>query len=252
MSENRDLNNNKGNLKRDPNTPDVQDDSYHAYYGHGIDEDVLTVYFYECSLKWGLVRPITDDNASQARIVTPNRAKKARPTPITMTQWVRGDDQDRSDSPDPPTFISNSSMVTLLKSFDKGFKAALLGLETIFPEAGEQAVFFQRLWEQDVLAEGIKELERCDTENIIWFCDDDIVQKIPSYRNEHFKWLLYHLKQTCHYAITYDIHTGDGKVGEAYYHVVVKHGEFEEIGEDVVYHLYGTSMDCYESQNRSE
>ena len=243
MSEKQTASDNKANLKRVPSTTGDSDTGFNAYYGHGIDEDVLTVYFYECSLKWGLVRPISDATVSQARIVTPSKAKRARGSPITMTQWVRGDFQERSNSPEPATFISNAAMVTLLKSFDKGFKAALLGLETIFPEAGEQSVMYQRMWEQNVLTQGIKELENCDTENIIWFCESDIVQKIPTYRNSHFKWLLHHLKETCHYAITYDIHTGNGKPEEAYYHVVVKHGEFEEIGEEVTYHLYGTSMD---------
>ena len=146
---------------------------------------------YECSLKLALVR--TFKLTPKKNIISPPK-KKPR-TPCTMTQWVRDADDSDSEDSQPPAFISNLAMLELLKSFEMGFKAALLGIETLYPEGGEQAVVGQRQWQQQVLCEGIKQLENCPVENIIWFAESDIATHIDAIRNEHFSWLITNLKK---------------------------------------------------------
>ena len=136
------------------------------------------------------------------------------PYPLTMTQWVRDADDSDSEDSQPPAFIGNQAMLELLKSFDTGFKAALLGIETLYPEGGEQAVVGQREWQQQVLSEGIRQLERCPIENIIWFAESDIATHIDAIRNEHFSWLITNLKKTRHFAFALDVLPGHD---DAYY-----------------------------------
>ena len=216
------------------------DEEIELTYDWVKDEDVTKVEMYECSLKWGLVRNFK--LTPKKNLISPPK-KKAR-TPLTMTQWVRGDAED-SDSEDshPPAFISNLAMLELLKSFDTGFKAALLGIETLYPEGGEQAVVGQRQWQQMVLSEGIKQLENCPVENIIWFADSDIATHVDAIRNEHFSWLITNLKKTRHFSFALDILPGQYPAEDSYYYAVVRHGEVDLVGDETIYHLYGTNKE---------
>ena len=225
-----------------PRTPYESDneEEVELSYDWVKDEDVRKIELYECSLKWALVRT---SRLTPKNVITPPKKKKARPQ-MTMTQWVRGD-ADESDSEDsqPPAFISNLAMLALLKSFDAGFKAALLGIELLYPEGGEQAVVGQRQWQQQVLSVGIEQLENCPIENIIWFSESDIATHIDAIRNTHFLWLITNLKKTRHFSFALDILPGQYPAEDSYYYAVVRHGEVDLEEVETTYHLYGTNKE---------
>ena len=96
-------------------------------------------------------------------------------------------DEDGDSIPVKPTFVKNADMVALLKSFNKGFKAALNGLEDLYPKSCKQAMVHQHAWQQQQLSDGIKELDKCEIDHILFMYHNvNVYEKVTSLCNGSF------------------------------------------------------------------
>ena len=235
----KELDNNGNEVTRKPTTDSVTMVPTHRYVCHNF---FYNISIYEAELKWIKMKPDGTFNDTPP-IVTPPR-KKAKTNTLTLTQMWNDDsssDEDEDEELHPPAYTKNKDILPLLHSFSKGFIAAILGLEDMFPETGEQATALQRRWHQNVLLEGIKEIQNCPIEYVCSMTkDEEVYRAVPTLRNAYFCNLTDNLVKALHYAIAYDISTeGD----DPNYFVIVRHGKMDYLGEPVGYWLYGTECE---------
>ena len=236
-----DNNNNKGTgvAKRNESCPFME-----PAFRYVCHDDITKIRIYESELQWKQVFP--DGTICSPHVVTPQKSKKQKRN--TITQWLEDEDEssdeecDHDGVPVEPAFVPNEAMIALLKSFSRGFQAALLAIEDMYPAAGEQATVQQRAWQQQTLHEGINQLKKCNIEHILFMYRDDAVYKVmPALRDGYFANLVTNLKETGHFAIAFDVCTEAEPDGN--YHIVVRHGRMHEIGEPTSYWLYGAEAE---------